>query len=185
MKLNLGCGDHPLEGWLNVDRFPGNGVDVVEDLTHVPWNWIGTSTADKVRASFLFEHLHNWEDVLMEVARVLRPAGILDVSVPAGLRAMGVPYEVRMFTERSFDLFCTNVRRPTCVPFIYRQPTGIHTLERRPPYFIFLRLRKMYWRYPFAWHLQQRFGDRTLYWPLGRVCGLEFLIGRNGRPWKP
>ena len=122
MKLNLGCGERPVEGWVNIDRFPGKGVDRVVDVTKVPWAWAETASVDEVRASFLFEHLYNWEEVLMEVARVLKPGGTLNVSVPAGLRAMGVPYEVRMFTKRSFDLFCTNVRRPTCVPFIYRQP---------------------------------------------------------------
>jgi len=31
-RLHLGCGRNALDGWTNLDRFSGPGVDVVADL---------------------------------------------------------------------------------------------------------------------------------------------------------
>ena len=36
-KLNLGCGDFPKPGFINVDRRAGKGVDVVHDLSILPY----------------------------------------------------------------------------------------------------------------------------------------------------
>ena len=63
-NLNLGCGRFPKAGFLNVDWNPGPGVDLVHDLTRIPYpfadgrfdatdNGLYTITlnADAVRAS--------------------------------------------------------------------------------------------------------------------------------------
>lgn len=97
MKFNLGSGDHPLEGYINVDRKTGGEVYSV----CVPVNdWpgdpephldaTGTSVvvyhecATEVRASHLLEHFPHYqtEDVLRGWAQILKPGGALKVAVP-------------------------------------------------------------------------------------------------------
>jgi hypothetical protein len=37
MRLNLGCGQEHLPGWVNVDQFPAARPDLVLDLERLPW----------------------------------------------------------------------------------------------------------------------------------------------------
>ena len=58
MRLNLGCGQNPIEGWTNVDWIRGPGVDLVcnleaEDVTQEP------NMVDEIFASHLIEHIKN------------------------------------------------------------------------------------------------------------------------------
>ena len=83
MRINLGSGERPLEGWVNVDALPdAPGVDVVTDVTEaLPFE---SGSADALYASHLLEHVSS-EDVprvLAEWRRVLRPGGVLMIAVP-------------------------------------------------------------------------------------------------------
>lgn len=114
MKLNLGCGDQIVEGWINVDYAIGarlNRVPLfrlvnkrlhlfntdwderifIHDLaTRFPWP---DSSVDVVYSSHTLEHF-NKEDgyrFLRECHRVLRPGGIIRLLVP-DLRCVVVEY---------------------------------------------------------------------------------------------
>jgi len=99
MKLNLGCGRKPLDGYLNVDRFSGKGVEKIVDASHLPSSW--TDSFEEVRADHFFEHVLDFPAAWQEVHRVLKPGGILEVEVPYGPDPN--PFHIRHFTERSLD----------------------------------------------------------------------------------
>ncbi len=101
MKLNLGCCDATLPGFVNVDRIPGPGVEVV-DLSQ-PWPWPDNS-CDLVRAWDIIEHLPDKIQTMNETWRVLRPGGRAEIAVPTtdGPGAFQDPTHVSFWNRRSF-----------------------------------------------------------------------------------
>jgi len=76
IRLNLGAGEFPLDGYQNLDI--QTGVDA-RRLT-----MFGNNTVDEVRASHLLEHFTppDADKALREWVRVLKPGGLLRISVP-------------------------------------------------------------------------------------------------------
>lgn len=186
-RLNLGCGGDILRGWVNVDKFPGPGVDLVMDLEESPWPW-DTGSIDEVRSFRLFNHMLLWEPALLECARVLRRGGTLDVNVHYGIDpVLFIPYHLRVFDEHTFDGFCDNLMGKTSVPFVKVKitETTTSTLERSTPYFSRVEFARLREGYPFVWHLARKFGERVYRWPLGRCTSLRFIFKRNDRDWSP
>ena len=83
LKVNLGSGDRPLPGFVNVDALPtARGVDVVADLSErLPFE---DCSASVVYASHLLEHFPHGRsvEILREWRRILEPGGQLLVAVP-------------------------------------------------------------------------------------------------------
>jgi predicted SAM-dependent methyltransferase len=82
LRLHIGCGEHPLPGWLNIDRVaraPGVVTDI--DATCLP---CADASVESVLAEHVFEHFSFDEEgkVWREMARVLLPGGTLTVEVP-------------------------------------------------------------------------------------------------------
>ena len=82
LRLQLGCGDQPKTGWINVDLF-NPSADLALDLREpLPFD---DNTVEFVYTEHVFEHLDYPVDarhVLREVQRVLKPGGILSIVVP-------------------------------------------------------------------------------------------------------
>lgn len=77
MKINIGCGDHPIDGWLNIDLVPP--ADIVADFRHV-----GFSNVEEINMSHVLEHL-GWRETqgaLVHAWEWLKPGGIITVEVP-------------------------------------------------------------------------------------------------------
>lgn len=85
LKLNLGCGDKILPGYVNVDVVEaraGNKPDVICDLHDLaPF---ADASADEILSVHVVEHFWRWEirDVLREWVRVLKPGGRMIVECP-------------------------------------------------------------------------------------------------------
>src|SRR3990172_1471540 len=80
MKLNLGCGKKPLEGYINVDILKLKGVDRVVDLNkRLPWK---DDSIDEVFGDNVLEHLDNPLKFMDEVFRILRHEGRARFIVP-------------------------------------------------------------------------------------------------------
>lgn len=101
VKLNLGCGDLPLAGFVNVDIVPGPGIQVA-DLRE-PWPWSDCSI-DYVRASHIIEHLPDKIFTMNELWRVLKPGARVDIEIPTtdGPGAWQDPTHVSFWNRRSF-----------------------------------------------------------------------------------
>ena len=84
-KLNLGCGDKILEGYVNVDiaeSRAGKSPDVLCDLHKLePFE---DNSVDEILSVHVIEHFWRWEvaDILQEWVRVLKPGGKMILECP-------------------------------------------------------------------------------------------------------
>lgn len=85
IRLNLGSGFRPLEGYINIDSRPEVEPDMVLDIAAEGLSTYGDSTVDEVRAYDFLEHVSPDKVVfvLSEIHRVLKPEGILDSLTPS------------------------------------------------------------------------------------------------------
>lgn len=85
MKLNLGCGNRHMEGFVNVDMADNwcrKQPDVVADVSKpLPFE---DGAVDEVHAYHVFEHFYRYEAdaILMDWVRVLKPGGLLVLELP-------------------------------------------------------------------------------------------------------
>jgi len=81
MKINLGCGERPMPGFVNLDSRRLPGVDVVAVLPELPFE---DNTASYIYACCVLEHfrLNDARILLKECLRALKKGGILRLSVP-------------------------------------------------------------------------------------------------------
>lgn len=93
IRLNLGCGGRPLNGYINVDMdtleqirlrypnqiFPEDLVVVQHDIFNLPY---ADNSVDEIRSEGLIEHLPFIDEprFFYEIVRVLKPGGILYLS---------------------------------------------------------------------------------------------------------
>jgi len=92
MKLDIGCGKNKKEGFIGVDQYAMEGVDVVLVIGKDVWPWDDDSV-EEIHASHFLEHLTQDERVhfMNEAFRVLKPGGKATVITPhwASNRAYG------------------------------------------------------------------------------------------------
>lgn len=82
LRLNVGCGPKPKDGWVNVDLFASGDVLSLDLRRDLPFS---TSSASIVYGEHVFEHLEYpdaAQKFLGEVLRILRPGGVLSIGVP-------------------------------------------------------------------------------------------------------
>ncbi|HJO92908.1 MAG TPA: methyltransferase domain-containing protein [Victivallales bacterium] len=93
IKLNIGCGGRPLDGYINIDsdnlqvlktRYPNQtfseGIEIHDyDIFNLPFDG---GIVDEIRADSLIEHLSFIEEpkFFNEIKRVLKPGGIFEFS---------------------------------------------------------------------------------------------------------
>ncbi|RJQ43336.1 MAG: methyltransferase domain-containing protein [Nitrospiraceae bacterium] len=102
IKANLGCHQAIVPGWINVDKYPYEGVDTVMDLED-RWGWEDNSL-HYIRAFDIVEHLKDPIHTMNEAWRVLKHGGIFEVWVPStdGRGAFQDPTHVSYWNQNSF-----------------------------------------------------------------------------------
>jgi SAM-dependent methyltransferase len=107
IRVNLGCGTRPLDGWVNLDVVKLPGVDVVHDLNEVPWPFADGEAAE-IMAEDVFEHVADALAFMAECWRVLAPGGHLRLRTTywKSRNAFTDPTHVRFCTEETFDYWC-------------------------------------------------------------------------------
>lgn len=80
IKLNLGCGDDYIEGFVNVDLY-SDRADFKYDIAKLPY---GDNEVDEIRAYHVIEHFDYMQaqDVVREWHRVLKPNGKIKIETP-------------------------------------------------------------------------------------------------------
>lgn len=78
-KLNLGCGDRKISGYVNVDVC--GEPDIVCDLSVFPWPFADNS-ADEIFSSHFLEHVEDFDRTIWEIYRILKPGGLFHFKVP-------------------------------------------------------------------------------------------------------
>ena len=85
MKLNLGCGNKLMEGYVNVDKFDYYNCDVVHDLELFPYPF-DNDTVEYILLSHVLEHIGQDPDVfnniLLEFYRICKKDALIDIYVP-------------------------------------------------------------------------------------------------------
>ena len=95
-QLNLGCGRFAKPGFVNVDWVKVPGVDVVHDLSLLPYPFEDNSF-ERIEADHVLEHLPEVFEVMRELHRLLKPGGDLVLRVPHFSRGFSHPEHKRGF----------------------------------------------------------------------------------------
>jgi predicted SAM-dependent methyltransferase len=102
VKLNLGCGDNKLPGFINIDSFAGVKPDLVHNIIETPLPYKDNSV-DEVVFFHCIEHIpeHLHERVLGEIFRVLKKEAKFLISYPEFLKCVE-NYKTNLRGHRKF-----------------------------------------------------------------------------------
>ena len=129
IKLNLGCGEKKLDGYVNVDKF--GEPDVHHDLEQFPWPW-EESSVEEVVMSHVLEHLGQLTDVYLgvikELYRVCEPNAKILIAVPHFRHDnfFADPTHVRVITPLGLTLFSQKMNRQWIEQGASNSPLGIY-----------------------------------------------------------
>lgn len=110
MKLNLGCGQNRIEGYVNADREPAVEPDVVMDMEDFPWPF-DSDSVDEVVANHVLEHVgatvNVFIGVMQELYRICRAGATIHIVVPHPRHNFFLddPTHVRAVTPMTMALF--------------------------------------------------------------------------------
>jgi SAM-dependent methyltransferase len=79
-KLNIGCGNKRIPGFIGIDRFPCLGADYLCDVTKgIPF---ADSSVDEVLMDNFIEHVLDIPALMQEVLRVCRNGAVISIITP-------------------------------------------------------------------------------------------------------
>lgn len=110
MKLNLGCGNRKLDGFINVDRFENVSPDILCDLEIFPWSWENNSI-EEIKMFHCLEHLGQTKEVYInifkEIYRICCNNAKIEIIVPhfRNDKFWNDPTHVRVVTVDGLQLF--------------------------------------------------------------------------------
>ena len=101
VNIELGPGNRKKEGYLGIDSVDIDGVDVVFDIEQgMPF--IPDSSIDNYYSNHFLEHIGNYENLIKELHRTLKPGGVAEMIVP---HFTNPNYYSDYTHKRSFGLF--------------------------------------------------------------------------------
>ena len=130
LKLNLGCGNRKMAGFVNVDCVAVCQPDMVVNLEATPWPWDDNSV-DEIKLVHVLEHLGQSTEVFLaivrEMYRVCRAGARIEIIVPHPRHDsfLGDPTHVRPVTVQMLSLFDQRLNRQWAVVGAANTPLGI------------------------------------------------------------
>lgn len=79
LRLDLGCSYHKRDGYLGVDILKAEGVDVVCDACHMPFE---DNTVEEIYSSYALEHIPDNLAVIKEMYRICKPDSKIRLILP-------------------------------------------------------------------------------------------------------
>jgi hypothetical protein len=85
VKLNVGCGDRRLPGYIGVDAVPRSAADILAPAHDIP---MPDGCASELLAVHVVEHVYAWAvpALLAEWRRLLQPGGLLVLEMPDAMK---------------------------------------------------------------------------------------------------
>jgi predicted SAM-dependent methyltransferase len=124
IKLHIGCGDHYLQGWVNIDGDDKYKNDLKHDLSKgLPYE---ANSVDAILSNHFIEHLDKQQGILFlhECYRTLKPGGVLRMSTP-DLQFMINDYETSRKTGKIVSYWNDNPKFQTaCEMFNVSMDSG-------------------------------------------------------------
>ena len=99
--IELGCGEKRKEGRISIDKVDQPNVDIVADIEEgLPF--LPDNSVDELHCRSVLEHIENFEFLMLEIIRVLKPEGKAFIFVPH----FSNPYYYSDYThKRHFGLY--------------------------------------------------------------------------------
>jgi hypothetical protein len=129
LKLNLGCGENHIQGYVNVDKY-GN-PDVLHDLETFPWPWDHNSVKE-VRLNHVLEHLGETTAVYMQIIKELYRICVANAEIhiavpdPRHDDFINDPTHVRAVTPDGLLLFSKSKNREWIKGGYGNSPLGLY-----------------------------------------------------------
>lgn len=103
--IDLGCGNKPYAHYfraeyIGVDPFPGTKADIIANAWETG---ISNASVDAVILNQSLEHIPETEKTIHEIERILKPGGIVLVTVPQTVRNHGTPLKPAEAPIHNFD----------------------------------------------------------------------------------
>lgn len=95
--VELGCGPYKRAGAIGIDHLPLPGVDYVADVEK-GLGFLPDNSVDEIYSSHFLEHIENFEPLMRDIHRVLKPGGRKILVVPHFTN----PYYYSDFTHKRF-----------------------------------------------------------------------------------
>lgn len=106
MKINVGCGNNIIKGYINIDYKEHTGVDLINNLEEakLPFN---NDSIEEIYGSHVLEHIKNILPLMEEFHRIIKPNGIAIFRVPYGSSddAYEDPTHVRNYFINSWGFY--------------------------------------------------------------------------------
>lgn len=129
LRLNLGSGQRPLEGYLNVDKY--GEPDLRWDLETFPWPW-DDNTVSEVKLIHVLEHLgqqtQTYLQIIQELYRICLPDAKIQIIVPHHRHDNFVhdPTHVRAITPSGLQMFSRKLNQDWQTQGCANTPLGLY-----------------------------------------------------------
>lgn len=109
MKLNIGCGNKSIKGYIGVDKFPCEAADYICDIENEKLPFEG-NTVTAIILDNVIEHFYDIPKVMNELSRVSRKGAIVKIITPhfSSLSSWVDPTHIHHLSYFSFDHFEKN-----------------------------------------------------------------------------